>query len=100
MKNLTRTRLLTLASCTVVALTGGLLVGTAPAQAVPGVRIVSSGQSASNSNSPRRMEAFCSTTERVIGGGGYIQELGGSHKPTLTELRPIDGARDSYRVTA
>ena len=50
------------------------------------------------------MQAYCPSTERVIGGGGYIQEVSGTdHKPTLTELRPIyryDGTRDAFRVTA
>jgi len=79
------------------ALAGAQITAASAAAALPGIHVVSSPPSASNSISIKQVQAYCPSTERVIGGGGYIQEVSGTdHKPTLTELRPIyryDGTR-------
>jgi hypothetical protein len=85
------------------ALVGAQIAGATSAMAVSGIHIVSS-SSTSSSTGLKQVQAYCPVGERVIGGGGFVQEVSGtSRKPTLTELRPIfryDGTRDAYRVTA
>ena len=47
---------------------------------------------------------LCPPGKRVIGGGGWVQEIGPiTRKPALTQLRPLEqynGPRDAYMVTA
>jgi hypothetical protein len=100
----TTPRVLTLAGATVVAVCGALSLGAAPASAVPGLEMVPSPVSATNSLPSKTVVAYCPPGKRVIGGGGRVQEIGPiTRKPALTQLRPLqqyNGPRDAYMVTA
>jgi hypothetical protein len=83
-------------------------IAAAPAGAVPGLQQRASVISPNNTNSvsPKTAVAYCPSNQRVIGGGGWVQEVGPgatSRKPTLTELRPVrlyNGVQDAYVVSA
>ena len=95
---------LTLAGAMAVAVCGALGLGAAPASAVPGLEMVRSPASATNSLPSKTVVAYCPPGKRVIGGGGWVQEIGPiTRKPALTQLRPLEqynGPRDAYMVTA
>ena len=57
---------------------GALIVGqhitTQPALAVPGLGVVASGPSATDSVGIKQIVAYCPSGQRVVGGGGWVQE--------------------------
>jgi len=78
--------------------------GGAPASAVSRPQTVSSRTSQTNSLSPKTMVVLCPPGKRVIGGGGWVQEIGDkTHRLALTQLRPVrlfTSTQDGYAVTA
>jgi hypothetical protein len=80
------------------------LAAAAPASAVTGLQRVLSTDQVINSEATKSARAFCPETKHVVGGGGWVAELGASptRRVTLTQLQPVrllDGVRDGYVAT-
>jgi hypothetical protein len=70
--------------------------GTASAATVPSA-VVTSALTAFDSSPVKTISANCPAGKKVIGGGGRVN---GARHVVITELRPIAGATDSYRISA
>jgi hypothetical protein len=80
------------------------LAAAAPASAVAGIQRVLSTDQVIDSQATKSAHAYCPETKHVIGGGGWVAELGAAptRRVTLTQLQPIrllDGIRDGYVAT-
>jgi hypothetical protein len=80
------------------------LAAAAPASAVTGIQRVLSPNPPINSQASKSSNAYCPETKHVIGGGGWVAEMGATptRRVALTQLQPVrllDGVRDGYVAT-
>ncbi|MPY97994.1 MAG: hypothetical protein GEU97_08330 [Actinophytocola sp.] len=84
------------------ALDTAQLTTAAPASAVTGLEKVSSPTPTADSQASKTAIARCPSGKQVVGGGGWVHAVDrvAEDNLALTELRPFQGYRDGYRVTA